>query len=52
MINQSHMNFGINYKNDFDRVYQTMYDNSFRDTLPSHRTIIGDEVKVMNLRPL
>jgi len=46
------MNFGIHFKNDFDRVYKTMYENQFRDTLPSGRTIMGDDLKVLNLRPL
>lgn len=46
------MNTGAFPRNDYERVTRSMFDNQRRDTVPSLRTITGQDQKVMNLRPL
>jgi len=46
------MNLGANPKNDYERITKSMFDNQRRDTAPSQRTLLGQELKVLNLRPL
>ena len=46
------MNFGSNSKNDYDRVMKSMLDNDLRDPQPSLRSLVGNDHKVLNLRPL
>ena len=51
-MRQSFMNFGSNSKMDFERIQKNVKDNTLRDTKPSLRTLVGNDEKVMNLRPL
>ena len=43
---------GTGITNDYDRVTHSMLENQLRDPIPSMRTLVGAEDKVMNLRPL
>ena len=51
-IRQANMSTGAYPRNDYERVTRSMFDNQRRDTVPSMRTLTGQEQKVMNLRPL
>lgn len=51
-IRQGCMNTGAFPKNDYERVARSLFDNQRRDTAPSLRTIVGQDLKVLNLRPL
>ena len=46
------MNTGAFPKSDYERVTKSMFENQRRDTAPSLRTIVGQDLKVLNLRPL
>ena len=51
-LNLKSMDLGANPKNDFERITKSMFDNNRCDAVPSQRTLNGQDIKVMNLRPL
>lgn len=50
-VRQSYMEFGPSCKNDFERVTKSMIENQKRDPYPSLKSLVGQDEKVMNLRP-
>ena len=46
------MAFGANPRNDYERVNKSVADNSWKDTATSFHTLVGQDEKVMNLRPV
>jgi len=46
------MQFGTSHRTDFQRVTQSMKENQLKDPIPTLKSLVGQDVKVMRLRPL